>query len=378
MRHTPQGTLDGLKLTILDAPGPEWPSAADLGPARCTVFQTREFIEAWRSSFGTDTNLQPLFVRVEDGRGQLVALLPLCIRRHRAVRILSFLDQGQADYNAPVLFEAGSGDTLLFAPAFWRQLVAALPPFDVALFEKLPERVGDCPNPFLALGGAPAEASGHGNLLTRSWPEVEAVLPSPKELRSKLRGLEKLGKVELVIAQDGAMRRRLLDSLIAQKGRWFAEVGLPGFAGKPLSLAFLEGATENFAASGSLMLCGLLVGGEVTAVQWGLRQGTVFYGLLTSFEAGKWTKLSCGRVLNWLLLQRLHQDGFSYFDQGYGDEPYKLTSCDTTIPLITVEIGRTWRGRLSLQLRRLHHRLEEHPLWARLQRLRHDLGSAKR
>jgi CelD/BcsL family acetyltransferase involved in cellulose biosynthesis len=374
MRHTPQATLDGFRLTILDAPGPDWPSAADPGDVNCSVFQTSEFLAAWRLSYGTDPNLRPLFVRVEDAAGRLVALLPLCIRKRGPISILTFLDQGQADYNGPALFEATSGYTTLFTAAFWRQLFAALPPFDVVLFEKQPARIGDCPNPVLVLGGTVTAPSGHGNLLTRSWPEIEAVLPSPKEQRSKHRGLEKLGAVELVIATDSEMRRRLLDSLIAQKRRWFAEMGLPGFAGKPLSLAFLERATETFGASGSLMLCGLMVGDEVTAVQWGLRHRTTFYGLTTSFAAGKWTKHSCGRVLNWLLLQRLHRDGFSYFDQGFGDEPYKLQSCDTTIPLTTVEIGHTWRGWLYLQLRRLHHRLYAHPLWERLQSARHNLA----
>jgi CelD/BcsL family acetyltransferase involved in cellulose biosynthesis len=370
MLVAPQGNIAEFSVTVGDALPECWPSVAAPGDARCTVFQTREFIAAWQASFGTDPRLRPLFVTVSDERGRPLMLLPLCLERRPSVTLLTFLDQGHADYNAPVLFPATAECTSLFAPACWQRLLKALPPFDVALFDKMPAEIADLPNPMLVLADATPCPSAHGNRLTRPWAEVQAVLPSVRELRSKKRALERLGAVELVVGAEGAMRRRLLNSLVAQKQRRFEETRVPGFVENPRALAFLQHATDVFGQSGGLSLCGLLVGGEITAVQWGLTQGTTFYALMTSFEGGTWAKLSCGRVLNWLLLERLKADGFAYFDQGFGDEPYKVQSCDTTIALNAAEIGQTPHGRLYLRLRRTRQRLRAHPAWERLRQLK--------
>ncbi len=347
-----------------------WPSANAAGEARCHVFQTREFIAAWSLSFGSTGQISAHFVEVTDPHGALLLQIPLAIERKRGVNVLSFVDHGHADYNAPVCYPSNIEWTSEIVRHLWTRIVAELPPFDVARLDKMPERVADLINPLFLLADQANDEACHGNNLTLDWAGVEKGLQSPKEIRSKQKSLEKLGTVRFVIAEDAAMRERMLDRLIAQKQRRFVDTKVPGFKENPQSLAFIRQATEIFAASGILFLCALLVGDEIVAVQWALAQGTTLYALVTSFEAGPWTKLSSGRILNYHLLKWLHGHGYSYLDQGYGDEAYKLQNCDTTVPLSKSLEAHSLLGRLQIGREALSAWLRAQPLWAKLRPLK--------
>jgi len=348
-----------------------WPSATDLGGLRGHIFQTREFVDAWSASFGRRSRrLQPLFIEISTPAGARLILLPLVLERRRGVTILSFMDQGHADYNAPLLAPEMASLGKHIPTEFWSELFANLPRFDVLMLAKMPQQVEGLDNPLLALAATRHAASSHGNDLEKSVKEIEAVLLSPKEVRSKERGLAQMGTVEFIVARGEDSGPGMLEELIKQKQRRFEETNVPGYGENPEALAFLHAAHRSFGNSGNALICGLLVGGEVTAVQWGLVHGRRFYALVTGFAGGKWTKYSCGRILNLRLLHWLKANGFSYFDQGYGDEAYKLKSSDTTVPLYDVIEAYSLRGRLYLWLEQLIERLRAQPLWERLRQLK--------
>jgi len=370
MLFRPDGHAGDLVVLVHREAPAFWPAASALGETRGHIFQTREFIAAWQASFGRQHRFSPLFIEARDGEGTPLLLLALVIERRGGVRTLSFLDQGHADYNAPLLLPAGQARLADFTLDFWRALLAALPPFDVARFDKMPEQLGDLVNPmFLIATGADA-ASCHGTQLGKSWPEVERTLQRPGKLKSKLKALGQLGPTRFLIADEAAERARLLERLIVQKQRRYEETHVPGFRENPQSLAFLRQATETFAASGNLLFCALLVGEEIVAVQWGLVQGPCYYALVTSFESGDYERFSCGRVLSYLLLRHLHEQGFLYCDQGVGDELYKLQNCDTTVPLARSVFARTARGHLYLAQRHFVAQLRASAVGERLRRLK--------
>ncbi|MGN6101653.1 MAG: GNAT family N-acetyltransferase [Devosia sp.] len=347
-----------------------WPSAGAMGEAIGHIFQTREFVEAWQQSFGQDRRYRPLFVEVSDASGAPLLFVPLVVERRRGVSILTFLDQGQADYNAPILYPAAADQGDRLSAALWTHITEALPALDVLRLEKMPPEVGGLKNPFATLSTGPHGQACHGNDLRRPLPEIESVLLSPKELRQKQRGLEKLGPVRFLVAQDATTRRRLLDRLVAQKQRRFEETHVPGYAEHPEALAFLRAADETFAKSGNAFICALMVGEEVTAAQWGLVLGKHFYALVTGFEGGAWARFSCGRILNLHLLHYLVAQGFTYFDQGYGDEAYKLRSSDTTVPLLDARMALTARGRVHTWTEGRMDALRDLPQWELLRQLK--------
>lgn len=366
----PEVKASNLQIVVHRTIPSNWPSATNLGEARCHIFQTREFLTAWLESFGAGRRYTPLYVEVRDPHGTMLLLLALTIETRRGLRTLTFLDQGHADYNAPVLFPEAANQAAAFTLALWQHLLTLLPPFDVLRLEKMPEHVGGLANPLFAFATAPNGESCHGNDLTKPLAEVEKALLSPKEMKSKLKSLEKLAPVRFIVADDAETRRHLLDTLIAQKQRRFEDTRVPGFAENPEALDFLEQASDIFGRSGNLFICALAVGDEITAVQWGLRQDRVLYALMTSFAAGKWVKFSCGRILNFRLLQWLHAAGFTYLDQGFGDEPYKLQNADTTVPLSQAVIGYTAHGRRHLARQAMLARIRALPQWESMRQLK--------
>jgi CelD/BcsL family acetyltransferase involved in cellulose biosynthesis len=357
-------------VSVGDALPASWPRAGETGPGRSSlIFQSREFVEAWRASFGRNGRFKPQFVTVERA-GNPVMLLPLVIERRRGLKVLTFIDQGQADYNAPILFDVLGELTAEQMRGLWAQVLAHLPRVDVVRLDKLPGRVGARANPMVLLASGREAESSHGNRLDRSWEEVENALFSPKELKKKERALARQASVELLIADDPQTRSAVLDALIAQKQRRFEETFVPGFDANTDALAFLRAATEVFAGSGNLHLSALVVGGDIAAVQWGLMHGRTYYALVTGFAAGKWAGFSCSRLLTRRLLLWLHERGFTYFDQGFGDEPYKLQSADTDTPLHRLVAPVTVRGGIALATERLASRLRASRIWERLRPLK--------
>jgi CelD/BcsL family acetyltransferase involved in cellulose biosynthesis len=336
-----------LTVTVVHTVPAAWPRAGDTAQAHCTAFQSAEYLEAWLASFGATRRFNPCFVTVS-AVGRPVLLLPLCIERRRGVRILSFIDQGQSDYNAPVLFDSTPDWSEVEVRAVWKHVLAALPPVDVVRLAKFPEMVGRRRNPLCLLTTWPEAASCHGNRLDQPWETVEAHLNSPREVRKKERALARVSPPRLLVAEGEEQRQLLLDQLIVQKQRRFVETKVPGFSEQPAALRFLKQATDRFAAAGHLLLVALMVGDNIAAIQWGVVHDKTFYALVTSYSDGPLAQYSCGRILNYRLIKLLHERGFAYFDQGYGDEAYKLRNADTTIALYCDEVALTARGRVFL------------------------------
>jgi CelD/BcsL family acetyltransferase involved in cellulose biosynthesis len=363
-----------VKILVHSEMPPHWPSVAAMGEARGHVFQTREFISAWLQTYGAASCVTPLFVEVRDTDDRPLLLIPFAIERRGRLSILKFTDSEQADYNAPLVFARAGEHPELATRGFWDQVFAALPPFDFAMFEKLPEKVGELSNPMHMLATRHRDAATHGNALARPWPEVESAFQSPREMRKKRRQLERVGTVRLVFADDPDIRQILLERLVAQKQRRSLETEIAGYDEDPQRLAFLQRATELFADSKHLLLCGLMVNDEIVAVQWALTLGGHCYALVIGFEGGQWAKFSCGRLLHFSLLQWLHERGFTYFDQGLGDEAYKLQSCDTTIPLGRATIAFTARGKRHLARHNLLNHLKATPVGDYVRQVRRTLS----
>ena len=379
----PIDTKETLRATvaILREVPDSWPRAGEASGARLTVFQSREFIEAWTGSFGATGAYEPYFVTISEPGGRTIMLLPLVVERRHGIRVLSFMDQGQADYNAPILFEPGLDWTVATVEKLWRQILAALPPVDAVDFRKMPETVGGLRNPLRLLASGPEDAAAHGNVLSLPWAEVEKHLFGVKEVRRKERALARVADAQLVMAENLSQRSAFIDELVAQKQRRFVETKVPGFSEQPAALAFLRQATEIFAADNKLLLCALDVNGTIAAVQWGLIHDRTVYALVSSYRDGPLSQFSCGRLLDSRLIKVLHERGFAYFDQGYGDEAYKLRNTDTDVPLFRALLGLTRRGRVYLAAGRWRAGLRESRLGAQLRSakwaLRERLGLRK-
>lgn len=358
-----------LLISVHSRPPQDWPSAgAHPATARFTVFQSREFVDAWLQSFGQQPRWTPYFVAVHDAAGAPLMLLPLCIERRFGVRILGFIDQGHADYNAPVLFCAVP-PTQAEMQALWQRILDALPAVDIVKLHKIPATVDGVPNPLRLLASPRDAESTHGNRLDVPWAHIERGMGNPRRTRKREKALFRVAPPQFVIAEDAESRERLLAQLIVHKQQTCRDAGIDCDIDKPEHLAFLRHATTAFARSGNLLLCAIVVGDEALAILWCLVHGQVALALVNARAGGAWERFSCGRILDHRLLAHLHERGFVYFDRGYGDEAYKLRASDTHVPLYRRDEARTLKGRFLIAARHLVTALRATRLFTWLRRI---------
>jgi len=386
-----QATAAGLTLYVSDDIRdfrPLWPMSGDSGAARRYAFQSADFIDTWCATIGAARRTQYAFVGVFTARGQPVMLLPLGIEMRSGLRVLTWLDGGVVDYNAPVLFPASQDLAPATLAAFWSALRGLLPPVDLALLEKMPGEIDGFRNPLLALGATPYPHAGYVTTLSGLSGQGAGDgnkgkgdkgdkgkggslrLPFAQDTRRNRRRLGEMGTLVFRRAETAAERQRFLAAMIRQKTRRYIETrGTDGFV-RPGYRAFFEQATERFAQSGLLHLSAIMLDETILATHWGYVAGSRFYYLMPSYEGGDWPRYSPGRLLMHWLIEGAAGEGLTAFDQGIGDEAYKARYCDRVVPLSQIETAFTLKGRAFLVLRRARRRAAAGRLAAPLRALR--------
>jgi len=309
-------------------------------------------------------NAETLFAAVVDAEAKPLLLLALAIENKHGLRALTFLDGGLSDYNAPVVFAAARDWSADDVGLVWRGLQKLLPPFDVAIFEKLPERVGDLPNPLMFLAASAYRASGHATTLSGTWKDFAATrLPHRQDSRRQRRRLEERGKVTFEIAETPEQLKAFLDALIRQKTRRHLEtLGVPGFD-DPGYRDFITESTLRPGPSNCTHLSVLKLDKLIIAAHFGYVVGSQFYYLIPSYEGGPWSRFSPGRLLLEHLLQWSFAHGIRIFDFGIGDEEYKFEYCDVVIKLHTAIMPITAKGHAYALLLKMDRKLRTTREW---------------
>lgn len=329
-----------------------WPHSDNVGPARCYAFQFADILDIWHDTIGTARGTQALFVTIVDAQDRALMLLPLGIERRHGLRALSFLDGGVSDYNAPILFPGARDWDTRTIGIVWQGLLRILPSFDIAIFDKMPEHIGDQPNPLMLFETTAYPRSGYAVTLTGTWDDfVVRRLPRRKTLRNLRRKLGKIGTVKFEIAETVTQFKSFHDAMVRQKTRRYLETrGVDGFA-RPGYRDFYQEMTYSFRKDGPVHLSALKVDDTIIATHWGYIAGSRFYYVMPTFEGGDWRRYSAGRLLLEDLLEWSFARGLGVFDFGIGDETYKFDYCDLTIPLYQAVIPVTLLGRVYARAR---------------------------
>ena len=322
-----------------------WPRTDRCKSAHCYAFQCADFLEVWSDTIGRARRILTLFVAVFDGDGRPVLLLPLGIERKCGIRILRFLDGGVCDYNTPIVFEPKRAWQSDAVERMWRELIRALPRFDIAMFDKMPANICGLPNPLVRLGGMAAEL-GHLTNMVGSWKEyVAGQLPYRRKSGQQRRKLAKVGQVVFTVAETPADRQRIIQVMMRQKSRRCIETGQGDELDRPGYRQYYVTMTERFNWPGPLHVSALEVDGETLSTGWSLIFNKRFLWLVTTFEGGQWKRFSPGRILLEHLLEWSFANGITMFDFGIGDEGYKLAYSDQKILLYQVNVPVTLIGK---------------------------------
>ncbi len=349
--------------------------------ADCTPFQTFDWLSAWQRHIGAPNGVTPAIVIGRRG-DEILFLLPLGVERGAFTRRLTFLGQDLCDYNAPLLapdFTGVSGSACADMWADIRALLQATPALrhDTIALGKMPAKIGAQPNPMLTLDVQLNPSNAYETDLAGDWEKFYTAKRSSstrRRDRTKLKKLGDLGEVRFV-NPDAADLGKTLDTLVQQKSKSFARMGVGNLFAKPGHAAFYAELATAPQMRSLVHLSRLDVGSTWAAVNLGLTFRDCYYHILASYDDGEVSRFGPGAAHLRELLKFAIERGLKRFDFTIGDEPYKRDWCDSEQLLYDYAASATLRGLPVTgfaQARRSAKRMIKHsaPLWALVVRMR--------
>ena len=346
-----------------------------------TPFQTFAWLSAWDRHVGAPAAIRPAIV-IGRRNGEIVFIMPLAVEPSGLARRLTFLGQALCDYNAPLLGQDFGRDAPPFA-ALWRDIRALLQAdpqlaHDIVEFTKMPDTVGAQENPFMTLGTMLHPSGAYQADLGADWEKFYSAKRSSatrRRDRTKAKKLGEMGEVRF-ITPDAADTPETLDTLIHQKSRAFARMGVPDLFARSGHVAFFReiAASRNF-----VHISRLDVGATQAAINLGLTFRGCYYHILASYDDGEVSRFGPGAAHLRELLRYATEHGMPRFDFTIGDEPYKRDWCDNEQALYDHVSAATLRGApfvwLSTAWRRLKRTIKHNAtLWAAVVRVRSTFG----
>jgi len=380
--------VDGVRLAVHDdlaAVERDWRAFEKIADG--TVFQSYDWVSLWQHHIGRRNGVQPIVVTGHDRQGQLLFLLPLGIERGGLVRRLTWLGTKLCDYNGPLL--APDFGARVDGPRFrelWSAICARLQGhpqyrFDVVHFDKMQRVVGSQPNPFVGLGVIPHANGAYVTRLGADWESFYTEKRSSatrRRDRTKRKKLGEFGEVKFVTAQGAPELSTTLETLMDQKSKSFAAMGvtnifaLPGYSDFYHALSRMQGFVH---------VSRLDVGTQVAAANLGLIFRDSYYHLLASYNGGDLSKYGPGAAHLHDLLRYAMERSCQAFDFTIGDERYKQEWSDGHIVLFDHISPATARGCIAAAklyaVGRAKHFIKQNPaLWDKAYKVRAFIGPA--
>ena len=360
--------------------------------ADCTAFQTFDWLAAWQRHVGERCGARPVIIVGRFAEGDIALIAPLCLMRRYSAQQLCWLGQDLCDYNAPLLAadfsQRATREDFLTA---WYELQVhmqcePLLRHDCIELEKMPERIGAQPNPFMHLAVTPNRNSAHLAHLGTDWEKFYRARRSSatrRRDRSKLRHMSQFGDVRFVTATDIADACRTLEILMEQKRRALARKGIGDIFAPPGHREFFLDLAANPATSHLVHVSRVEIGDTCAAANFGIVFGDRYYHVLASYVDGAVAHYGPGALHLRELLAYAINRGLKLFDFTIGDESYKLDWCDTVLKLYDYAAATRWRGlparALSSVQRRGKRLIKQTPLlWSLASHARGAMGMLAR
>lgn len=360
--------------------------------ADCSVFQTFDWLATWQRYIGALNGVQPAIVVGRDAAGDIAFILPLSTRAVGFARELAWLGTELCDYNAPLL-AAGFSERMDRArfTALWARVTKGLQDhprlaFDYVNLTKMPEMVGSQKNPMLNLSVTMNPNGAYLTHLSGDWESFYTAKRSSttrRRDRTKRKRLAEFGEVKFVNADSESTILGALDTLMKQKARLFAYMGVANLFAKPGHVEFYRTMAAGPATRHLVHMSTLNVGTTPAAVNLGLMHHGCYYHLLASYDDGEVSRFGPGAAHLHDLLHLAIDRGFSIFDFTIGDERYKRDWCDTELKLYDSISAVTGRGAMMAMgivgAQRLKRSIKQAPvLWNAFSKGRALFGSLTR
>jgi CelD/BcsL family acetyltransferase involved in cellulose biosynthesis len=321
--------------------------------ADCTVFQSFDWLATWQRHIGTRSGVRAAIVVGRDGSGAILFVLPLSVRTGGLIRELTWLGSDLNDYNAPLLAPAFSAriDRTRFLAA-WQDITRSLQAnprlgYDVIALAKMPETIGAQQNPMRHLGGTTNPSGAYLTHLTAEWEAFYTGKRSSatrRRDRTKRKKLGEYGEIRFINLDSAGEILTSLDTLMAQKAKSFARMGVGNLFAKPGHADFYRALATDPATRPVVHVSRLDVGATAAAVNLALIHRGRYYHLLASYADCDLSRFGPGAAHLHDLMHYAIDRGCNIFDFTIGDERYKRDWCDTELKLYDYIAPVTWRG----------------------------------
>lgn len=312
-----------------------------------TFFQTYQWCIAWLETAGAAMGAHPLVVVGRDPAGEMLFLLPFCLRRRQGCRILEWMGgqqmtYGYGLYDRRFLRHAGSW----FATEGW-SILAELPGVDAIDLAEMPITWEDHAHPLTSWFSFAGPNSSYVLKLGQDYETVYARKRSGETRRGNRKRdakLLKAAKIETGLAEDRAHMHRLIEDMFKQQQTRLAESGIQ-IVFNDYEKAFVHRLVDLPDCMQPVLLPYYMTAdGELEAVALGGLHGEGFWALISSLGSPRLRRYSPGDALLRRTIEACCARGLAFFDFSSGSFDYKLAWADQSIRLHHAVRGVTWRG----------------------------------
>jgi CelD/BcsL family acetyltransferase involved in cellulose biosynthesis len=312
-------------------------------------FQQFGWVAAWVRTLGAEARCR-LQIATMWRDDQLVAALPLCVRRYRGIRLLEWIGAAVSDYCDALVHPSLDAQTALLT--LW-QAVNRRGGFDVARLNHVREdaHMSDVLqnlHPWTETredaGGVPIVWSGGEEWLRQQSAGMR------DRVKYNARRMAKAG-FEVSVCEPPTSCAHVIDVLVAQKRPWLAARGLSSMINEPAGVDFLQSIAAASAARGELRLSTVQKQGRIAACDLAFVRNGIIYSYIASFDA-EFAKYSFGRVLTDCLLMWACDSGLRRLDLLLGAYDYKTEYNCTLEPVRTLVLARGLIGRAAVAIYR--------------------------
>lgn len=319
--------------------------------------QSAVWIQSWTRHCRPD-----FFVAALERNRQPVFALALEAVARGPFRVARFCGGPHANGNFPTI---ARGHLAAIQPEALADLTAELheqrPDIDLLLLERQIERLEGLANPLARL---PSTRSPNVALAADIRGGFEALLDrmngarKRKKHRYRTRKFEAAGGLQRIEAGSPEEVAQLLTAFFAMKEQRFRDLGIADvFAAPEVRTFFQELFTSAMREKpAAFVLHGQQVGGKLRAVTGSSRCGERIICDFAGFQDDELAQYGPGEFLLYENIREACEQGYSIYDLGVGDEPYKRSWCDIETEHFDTILPLTAKGHvLAVSIRGLTH-----------------------
>ena len=319
--------------------------------AEMYAFQRFDWLSNWHYEIGAKEGIKPQIIIIKNEKDEIISIMPFGISKIGFMRCLTWLGGKATDYHCPLISKTFKKEFPNINDIL-NSLRKLLPPFDLFLFNKQPEFIGDIRNPFVFEKCKPYKVDSHSSILENNWESYykkHANSKSRSTDRRKQNRLKEKGELIFEIAVDEIDRFNITKKMIEQKSRRYIEKNSKDWFRNKNHKNFYLSLTQNYKINSlKVHILSLKLNGEVIATHWGLIDSKRFYYLMPTDAGGELKKYSPGRLVLLHLIKLCFERQIRVFDFTIGDESYKSKWCDNHQKLYKYYRSTTINGLLMV------------------------------